>query len=229
MTRRITNYTEDEMIPLSGIQHFLFCSRQWGLIHLEQQWQDNILTVEGTLLHDRVDDPEVRKSGRGHVLTLRGLHVASAILGLQGIADAVEIHPAKDIKGDLKNILSNGKSTMIPIEYKRGRSKINDCDRVQVAAQAMALEEMFQTDISRGAVFYWEQRQREYIEIDQSLRDLTTDISMEMHNIYTSGITPKPIRSKSCRSCSLAEICMAGGVENDEEKYLMTMLNEEIT
>ncbi len=121
-------YADDEMIPLSGIQHFMFCERQWALIHLECRWQENFLTAEGALLHERVDDPSVRKSGPFGIVTLRGLRVASRRLGLFGVADAVELHPVATGKRSVAELVASREFTIMPVEYKRGHRKISDCD-----------------------------------------------------------------------------------------------------
>lgn len=147
-------YKDEQLLQLSGIQHYMFCPRQWALIHLEQVWADNYLTAEGSLLHQNVDNPFFRESGRGNTITLRGIRLASNRLGLSGITDAVEIYPHPDAPKGKKQILESRRFEALPVEYKRGKPKLNDCDRSQLCAQAMILEEMLGVEINRGAIFY---------------------------------------------------------------------------
>lgn len=223
------NYTEDDMLPLSGIQHYMFCPRQWALIHLEQQWSDNYLTAEGKLLHKRVDNPMIRQTNGTNVVTLRGIRIESARLGLSGIADALELHPFDGAPTEKRKLLKSKMYTALPVEYKRGHTKTNDCDRVQVGAQAMILEEMLGVAINRAAIFYWEERHREYIDIDNSLRSKILHLSDQMHAMLKSGESPAPIKTKSCKSCSLANTCMPSTENKSASKYLKSYLDEEIT
>lgn len=227
MRQNIGHYTDDEMIPLSGIQHFLFCDRQWALIHLEHQWQENFLTAEGALLHNRVDDPTVRKSGQHGIVTLRGLQVASRRLGLFGVADAVELHPQTAGTRSVAELIAGKNFTIIPVEYKRGHRKINDCDRYQAAAQALALEEMYGVEVRNAAVFYWEERRREYIDIDEDIRLGVAEVSRRMHETYMSGLTPHAKRTSACRACSMVDLCMPGRIKTDVTDYLKTVFDEE--
>ena len=201
------SYSEDEMLMLSGIQHYMFCPRQWALIHIEQQWSENHLTVEGNILHTNVDNPHYRQKN-GEQIILRSLHLASTELGLYGIADAVELINTDDSSNYISHPRYKGKWLPIPIEYKRGHSKINQCDRVQVAAQVIALEEMYGLRINYGAIFYWETRRRETVIISNELRELTLKMADEMHKIFKSGIIPKGEVKSYCKSCSLHDICM---------------------
>ncbi|MFI3299555.1 MAG: CRISPR-associated endonuclease Cas1 [Rikenellaceae bacterium] len=174
------NYSEEDMLMLSGIQHFVFCPRQWALIHIEQQWSDNHLTTEGNILHINVDNPHYRQKNGEHI-TLRSLHIASKELGLYGIADAVELIPAEDELNSITHQRYSGRWLPIPVEYKRGHSKISHCDRVQLTAQVIALEDMYGVEINHGAIFYWENRRREVVPITQELRVLTQKMADEMH------------------------------------------------
>ncbi len=153
-------YDEDEFLALSGIQHFAFCRRQWALIHLEQAWADNVLTAEGDLMHRRAHDEELRER-RGDILVVRGLAVHSRALGLAGKCDVVEFH--KDESGH-PLAGEDGLWRPVPVEYKRGRSKASDADRLQLAAQALCLEEMLGCDVLEGFLFYGETRSRERVE-----------------------------------------------------------------
>ena len=152
-------YCEDEMLMLSGIQHFVFCPRQWALIHIEQQWAENRLTMEGNILHEKVDDPFYRQKN-GDVITLRSLHVASKKLGLYGITDAVELIPSDSFENSITHNRYKGFWKLYPVEYKRGKHKPDERDEVQLAAQAMCLEEMYDINIPFGALYYRSEERR---------------------------------------------------------------------
>lgn len=220
-------YGEDDMLMLSGIQHFMFCPRQWALIHLEQQWDENHLTTEGNILHANVDNPHYRQKN-GDQITLRSLHLASKRLGLYGVADAVELVPTDDGTNAITHPKYSGYWLPIPVEYKRGHSKVNQCDRVQVAAQVMALEEMYDLTIDYGVLFYWETRRRELVPITEELRELIQQKADEMHQIFRTGIMPKGELKACCKSCSLKDICMPQ-LGKSVADYLKQELYEEIT
>jgi CRISPR-associated exonuclease Cas4 len=179
----------DESLPISGLQHLAFCPRQWALIHLEQAWADNRLTAEGHLLHERADLPG--QSRRHDLRTVRGMLLESRKLGLSGRADIVEFHPHP-----------------FPVEYKRGKRKPNDCDLIQLCAQALCLEEMLQTDVPAGAIFYGEPRRRMEVAFSSQLRSRTEELTHEMHRLYRSRMTPAAILRPHCRSCSLNDLCL---------------------
>lgn len=216
-------YTQDNLLPLSGIQHFLFCRRQWALIHVEQQWKENALTAEGRIMHKRVDDPFFTETRNG-VVTARSVPVASYRLGLSGICDVVEFHPSspahlrlalsgapaetKREEGEVKLPNREGLYLPAPIEYKRGKEKHDHSDETQLCAQAMCLEEMLSTSIPKGYLYYGEARHRVEIEFTSELRTLVQDMSAEMHNYFSRGYTPKVRTHKGCRSCSLADVCL---------------------
>lgn len=207
-----SEYTPDDLLPLSGIQHFLFCRRQWALIHVEQQWKENALTAEGRIMHKRVDDPFFTETRNG-IVTARSVPVASYRLGLSGVCDVVEFHPSPSGRGDggeggvqLPN--REGLYLPSPIEYKRGKEKRDHSDETQLCAQAMCLEEMLSTNISRGYLYYGQTRHREEIEFTSELRTLVQEMSAEMHNYFSRGYTPKVKTHKGCRSCSLVDICL---------------------
>ncbi len=200
-------YTEDEMLMLSGIQHFMFCPRQWALIHIEQQWADNKLTAEGSILHRNVDNPFYRQKN-GDTITLRSIHVASAELGLYGITDAVELLPADSSKDAITHPRYKGFWKPFPVEYKRGHSKPDERDEVQLAAQAICLEEMYGIHIPYAALYYDEVKRRETIAISDSLRETTKRCAVQMHEIFKSGKLPPPVKAHHCRNCSLKDICL---------------------
>ena len=197
-------HTEDDYLQLSGIQHFLFCRRQWALIHIEDQWKENQLTTEGIILHERAHD-EGSKESRGNTLIMRGLRVSSSLLGISGQCDVVEFHKSKngiELNG------REGKWTAFPIEYKRGVPKPERYDEAQLCAQAMCLEEMLGTEIPCGALFYGETRRRTAVDFTEELRRTVTEAVKEMHEYYSRGYTPKSKTGKWCQACSLKEICL---------------------
>ncbi len=205
-----STYTPDDLLPLSGIQHFLFCRRQWALIHVETQWRDNALTAEGRLLHQRVDDPFFTETRNGVVIT-RAVPVASYTLGLVGICDVVEFTPSHE---GVKLPRRNGLYRPAPVEYKRGRPKRDPVDEAQLCAQAMCLEEMLSVEIPRGYLYYGQTRHREEVELTPALRQLVREMSAEMHAYFARGYTPRVKPHKGCRSCSLAEVCLPVLQEN---------------
>lgn len=200
-------YSEDDMLMLSGIQHFRFCSRQWALIHIEQQWADNRLTVEGELLHKHVDDPFYRQKCGDHI-TLRAVNIASQELGLYGISDAIELHPSTCAEDAIQHPKYPGNWVPVPIEYKHGKPKVNEIDEVQLAAQTMCIEEMYGIHIPYGFFFYGEIRRRVEVEITPKLRDIVRQCAAEMHDIFQRSIIPKGIYNRKCDKCSLKDICM---------------------
>lgn len=197
-------YNEEDYLQLSGIQHFSFCRRQWALIHIEKQWAENPLTAEGQIIHSRVHDASATELRNG-LLTVRALPIHSAALGISGECDAVEFIQTED------GVSLHGREglwTVRPVEYKRGRSKTSDCDRLQVTAQALCLEEMFSCRIDSACLFYYETRRREKIEIDNELREQVCKMLTEMHKLYQAGHTPRVKPSKACANCSLSELCL---------------------
>lgn len=199
-------YDDDQMLMLSGIQHYMFCPRQWALIHVEQQWADNRLTAEGEVLHKNVDDPSYRQKN-GDTITIRGVHIASHALGLYGICDAIELLPSETKENAITHPKYSGYWRLYPIEYKRGHRKPDEWDAVQLAAQVMCLEEMYEIQIPEAALFYYETRRREVVSINESLRRLTYELSEAMHKTFDGGITPKVVPQHGCKNCSLFDIC----------------------
>ncbi len=197
-------YQPDELLPLSGIQHFVFCRRQWALIHVERQWQENVLTAEGRIMHKRVDDPFFTETRNG-VITARAVPIASYRLGLAGVCDVVEFTSSPD---GVQLPGREGLYLPAPVEYKRGREKQEPCDEAQLCAQAICLEEMLSTAIPFGYLYYGETRHRVEVELTAELRDLVREMSKEMHAYFQRGYTPRVKSSKACRSCSLADICL---------------------
>jgi CRISPR-associated exonuclease Cas4 len=190
---------EDDLVPLSALQHYLFCPRQCGLIHVERVWIEDAATVEGRSLHARVDNgPSDRRHG---MRTVRGLSVRSRALGVTGRADAVEF------RGSARE------PTLYPVEYKRGRPKSHRADEVQLCAQAICLEEMFGTDVPCGAIFYVQTRRRLEIAFDDDLRALTGQVAGAVRAMIHAGRTPLPLRMPACKRCSLFTVCQPEAFE----------------
>jgi CRISPR-associated exonuclease Cas4 len=200
----MTDYPPDEWLLLSGIQHFIFCRRQWALIHVEQQWQENALTAEGRILHRRADDPFFTEKRKG-VIIARSVPVSSPGLGLTGVCDVVEFTAAPE---GVQLPGREGFYQPAPVEYKRGRKKHDHCDEAQLCAQAMCLEEMLAAPIPTGTIYYAQTRRREAVEFTADLRDKVLKAVREMHAYYQRGHTPKVKPFKGCRACSLADICL---------------------
>lgn len=200
-------YSDEEMLMLSGIQHFRFCPRQWAFIHIEQQWEENRLTVEGELLHKHADDPFYRQKC-GDCIALRSVNIASYELGLYGIADIVELQPTEDKNNSITHPKYPGCWLPYPIEYKHGKPKKNEIDEVQLAAQAMCLEEMYSITIKKGAFFYGEIKHRVEIEISTDLREIVKQCATAMHELYNNMAIPKAKKAKHCAKCSIQNICL---------------------
>lgn len=197
-------WEEESYLMLSGIQHFEFCKRQWALIHLEQQWEENVRTVEGQHLHSKADQPFIREK-RGDKLIVRAMPVKSAKLQLTGICDVVEFvrsDEGVEIHG------AEGKYLAFPVEYKRGKPKVHDADVLQLAAQALCLEEMLLCDIHTGYLYYNEIKHRVEVPITAGLKATVKSIADEMHDYYRRRHTPKVKTGSFCKSCSLHSICL---------------------
>ncbi|BFK07514.1 CRISPR-associated protein Cas4 [Faecalimonas umbilicata] len=217
-------YAEDDYLMLSGIQHFKFCRRQWALIHIEQQWAENVHTVVGELMHKKAHDPYLVEK-RKYLLVARSLPIASRKMGISGECDVVEFHRCED---GIKLHGHRGNYSVYPIEYKKGKPKLTEEDRLQLAAQAMCLEEMFSTDIPEGALFYGETRRREAVEITEDLRQEVRNMFREMHQYFERKYTPKVKYSKSCTACSLKDICLPKlGKSGSVKDYIHQMLKED--
>ncbi len=197
-------YTSDELLPLSGIQHFHFCRRQWALIHIERQWQENVLTVEGRLMHQRADNPFLTEVRKGVVIA-RSMPVASYRLGLYGVCDVIEFTTSEE---GVRLHARDGFYLPKPVEYKHGKEKRDACDEVQLCAQAICLEEMLSIPIPEGDLFYGETRRRVTVAFSAELRSLVHQMSLEMHDYFAKGHTPRVKPTKACQSCSLKDICL---------------------
>jgi CRISPR-associated exonuclease Cas4 len=187
--------SDADLVALSALQHFQFCPRQCALIHVEQAWAENAATAEGRVEHERVHavESEVRRGIR----TVTGMPLRSMRLGVSGVADVVELHR-----------VSSGGWRPYPIEHKRGRPKAHRADEVQLCAQAMALEEMFDIEVAEGALFYGQPRRRSVIAFDSTLRTLTETVAAATRDLIATGCTPRMgYDKKRCDACSLIELC----------------------
>lgn len=217
-------YNENEFLMLSGIQHFVFCRRQWALIHIEQQWAENVRTIQGMQVHERVHN-DVLSEKRKDIITSRGMPVFSRTLGVNGVCDVVEFHKSK--KGTLLNGY-DGLYIPVPVEYKRGKPKSSDADILQLCAQAMCLEEMLLCEINYGYMYYNEIRHRLKVEFNIELKDKVRKIFLEMHQMFERSYTPKVKTSKACNLCSLKDICLPKLCKNTSVKsYIKKFIEDD--
>jgi len=212
---------DENLLMLSGIQHFYFCKRQWSLIHAEGQWAENRLTVEGAHLHENADNPFLVTKKRG-VVTLRAVRLLSKKLGFCGIADIVELHPCDAPENAIRHPKHRGFWRVVSVEYKRGRRKPDKCDEIQLCAQTMCLEEMFGVALETGFLYYGEENRRFEVLIDDELRAEVVRCATEMHAAFDKRRTFAPVYKAHCKSCSLEEICMPKILSdgNAVKKYL---------
>lgn len=190
-------------LMLSGIKHYQFCRRRWALVHIEQQWQENALTVEGHQLHERVHNKDLTEM-RGSVLLSRAMPVRSEVLKITGECDMVELYI------DANGVPIHGREgrwRLYPVEYKRGKPDSRGADEMQLCAQAICLEEMFVTEIPEGALYYAALHQRRTVAFSDKLRKKVRTAVADMHNMMERGYTPRAKWTKACKSCSLVEIC----------------------
>lgn len=219
----ISGYEEEEYLQLSGLQHFLFCRRQWGLIHIEQQWLDNGLTSEGTLMHERAHDEDLIER-RGTLLIVRGMRISSKTLGVSGACDVVEFHQTKDgisLPGE------EGTWEVEPVEYKHGKTDYDTADAAQLCGEAMCLEEMLCCQIPYGFLMWGEAHRRERIDFMEELRKTVRTSLQEMHQDLERGYTPKSKPGKKCVRCSMKDVCLPELEKNRAVKsYIHDMLGE---
>lgn len=197
-------YREEDYLSLSGIQHFMFCRRQWALIHIEQQWEENLRTVEGHIMHKNAHD-SLKTETRRDIIITRGMPVFSKEMGIYGVCDVVEFHRSDD---GVNLFGREGRYLPCPIEYKKGSPKENDMDRLQLAAQALCLEEMLCCAVKLAYLYYGETRHRIEVQITDEIRDKVRSAFVEMHNYYNRRYTPKVRPTKQCKACSLKNICL---------------------
>lgn len=205
-----------ESLAISALQHFAYCPRQFALIHIEQAWSDNFHTAEGHVLHERVDSQESEQ--RGAKRFERSVQVSSEALGLHGKLDLLEIHGER------------GKpSRLVPVEYKRGKRKVQDWDRIQLCAQALCLEEMRGVQIEQGALWYWQERLREPVQLNAELRAQTLGCITSARTVYASKLTPAPTSDKRrCKACSLIDLCQPDAHRSDRSARYAQALFEQV-
>lgn len=215
MTHKTYANNEDDLIMLSALQHMVFCPRQCALIHIEQVWAENRQTAEGRIMHERVH--EENRESRGNLRVEYGVPLRSLRLGLIGKADIVEFHRQQDDTWQ-----------PFPVEYKRGKPKADDCDKVQLCAQALCLEEMLNARILKGALFYGKTRRRLDVSFDEKLRQKTEETARNVRVLLDSGRTPPPVYTKKCESCSLVGECLPKtmGKRRSVKSYLTRILGE---
>ncbi|RYG71173.1 CRISPR-associated protein Cas4 [Lentibacillus lipolyticus] len=219
----MTDCKEEVYLPLSGIQHFVFCRRQWALIHIEQEWEENVLTVEGNELHEKADNPFVREK-RGERIYVRALPVHSSELGINGVCDMVEF--IQDDNGIPLN-QEEGLYRVKPIEYKRGKPKKHDADILQLVAQIMCLEEMLVTSIDEAAIYYNETKRRETLAITEDMKQRVVSMTKEMHHYYSRRHTPRVNTGNHCLRCSLRNICLPSLLDREKvSSYMDRMLSD---
>ena len=230
-------YFEEDLLPISALQHLAFCERQWALIHLEGAWAENQLTAEGRVMHDRAHEPGIES--RRDVRISRGLRLRSLRLGLSGIADVVEFHRCgrqDDASMNKERVLPHGVSlpgvpglwSPFPVEYKRGRPKSGPYDEIQLCAQALCLEEMLGVAVPIAALFYGKPVRRFEVILTTSLREQTERLASRVHELIRLGVTPAPIYEKKCDSCSLFSLCMPKRLSKHPtvEDYIAATLDE---
>lgn len=198
------DYKEEDYLSLSGIQHYKFCRRQWALIHIEQQWQENLRTIEGQILHEKCHD-NLLKEKRGNLIISRGMAIFSKSLGINGVCDVVEFRRDED---GISIFGREGLYKVTPIEYKRGEPKEDDADILQLTAQAICLEEMLNCEIKKGYIFYGKINHRVEVVFNSNLKNSVIEMCKEMHETYKRRYTPKVKTGKKCNACSLKNLCI---------------------
>jgi CRISPR-associated exonuclease Cas4 len=198
---------DEDLLPISALQHLVFCERQCALIHVEREWAENQRTAEGHTLHERVDEG-YREYRRG-VKQFAGIYVRSLALGLYGRLDMLELQKVEEAHGTSTCAFLglDGSWELHPVEFKRGKPKKHLADHVQLCAQAMCLEEMTASAVASGSMFYGEIRRREQIQFNTELRLLTTRTAARFKEIVERHELPPPVWKKHCRACSLIGIC----------------------
>lgn len=197
-------WNEEDYLQLSGLQHFVFCRRQWALIHIEHQWAENFRTIDGAVFHENAHNTGFQES-RGDRFIIRGVSVCSSELGVSGQCDVLEYHRGST------GIPLAGKDGLwqpYPVEYKRGSPREDTGDTLQLCGQAMCLESMLCCDIPEGALYYGEVRRREKVAFTPELRNQVRQMLAEMHELYRRGYTPKVKPTKSCNACSMKDLCL---------------------
>lgn len=218
-------YQEEDYLLLSGIQHFVFCRRQWALIHIEQQWEENVRTFDGRVMHENAHNADFHEKRNG-VIMVRAMKVFSREMGISGECDVVEFQPAPE---GITLAGQKGTYIAVPVEYKRGKPKPHNADEMQLMAQAMCLEEMLMTRIPKGYLYYGETRRRTEVLFTEELRQSVRSCFEEMHAYYSRKYTPMVKKGTYCRQCSLNNICLPelSGAQ-PADAYVSEMLKEEL-
>jgi len=207
-------YCEADYFMLSALQHYAFCPRQCALIHKEQFWTENVLTVKGELFHDRVDTYKAEK--RKDFIREFSMPIRSTLLGISGKTDIVETR-----------LDNNQPVEVVPIEYKSGKVKEDDSDKIQLCAQAICLEEMIGVPILLGYLYYGKDQKRHVIVLDEELRKKTIIQAEKIHQMLNSENLPCPLYTSKCKSCSLAEFCQPKlGNRSPVTRYIHDLLKE---
>jgi len=214
-----------DYLLLSGIQHFALCRRQWALIHIETQWDDNYYTISGELMHTRAHNPILTEK-RSDLLVVRDMPILSHELRTRGKCDVVEF------RRDEEGISLYGRQGLwraCPVEYKRGHPKAHNADRLQLCAQAMCLEEMLACPpIQTAYLYYGEVKRREAVELDDALRETVRTIFVEMHSYFDRQYTPRVKAKKECEKCSLTDVCLPDMPRGDRvSAYIASVLAED--
>ena len=219
-------YSDEDLLMLSGIQHLTFCERQWALIHIEQQWSENRLTIEGNYLHKKVDDPQQISQVKG-VVTFRSVSLISRRLGLYGLSDVVELHQTDSADNAILSPKHKGFWKPYPVEYKHGKPKKNAIDEVQLCAQAICLEELYHIQIEKGSLYYAETKHRTEICFTPKLRKLVETYAERMHKLFKEELTPLANYKAHCKSCSLYDICLPKqfSTKRNVKLYLKTIFD----
>ncbi len=207
-------YSDDDLLHIRGLQQILYCKRRCALLFLEQLWADNFFTAKGIVMHDKAHENKYEyKKG---VIIERDVYLKSYALGLVGKSDVIEFHKSE-----------NG-LIPFPVEYKSGKAKNDNTDKVQLCAQALCLEEMLNISIFKGALYYGKTHNRLEVDFDKSLRDETISLSKEFHDLMESKITPKAEYSKKCDNCSFKELCLPEifGKKRSVKEYLKNIIEE---
>ncbi len=209
-------YKDDDLLQLSGLQHLLYCPRQCALAYMELEWEDNYFTAVGVVMHENVHSEKIER--RKNVVVERDIYLKSYQLGLVGKSDVVEFHR------------HGTQMVPFPIEYKSGKPKADDVDKVQLCAQALCLEEMMNLEVPSGAIFYGKTRNRLDVVFDKDLRGKTSELALEFHHLIESKITPKPHYSSKCDNCSFKDICLPGALSGKKtvNQYLRDIIDEKI-
>jgi CRISPR-associated exonuclease Cas4 len=219
-------FDEDELLPVSALQHFVFCPRRCALVHIEQVWMENQFTVEGDILHERVD--ELGREARITLIVSHGLGIRSLRLGVTGKVDVVEFRLNTDGQEGCTLTGKEGHWTPYPVEYKRGSQKRGFGDDVQICAQALCLEEMLECSVPAGAIYYASTRKRREIAFDAALRAETTTAICGVRALISAGVTPPPDYGKKCDTCSLFDLCQPKLTVSgkDPDRYVTRYIQE---